>query len=271
LTAPASTTVVDRLAAQSPPVRLPDSDDSAGLPQDEEWFEVELGRGWRRLRIHDYEAIFSIPGLYEKVVYDLLDCRSPARVRRLLEHQLEARGVESQKLTVLDLGAGNGCVAEELGKLPAVEIVGLDILPEAEEAANRDRPGLYADYVVGDICRLPAGGERRLQERSFDCLVSVAALGFGDIPPEAFANAFNRIEEGGWVAYTIKESFVKNGDGKGFSGLVRRMLQENILELADEEAYSHRLSAAGEPLLYRAFVGQKRRDIGAEELAEVVG
>jgi hypothetical protein len=36
-------------------------------------------------------------------------------------------------------------------------------------------------------------------------MTSVAALGFGDIPPEVFESAFELVEDGGWAAFTIKE------------------------------------------------------------------
>ena len=39
-------------------------------------------------------------------------------------------------------------------------------------------------------------------------MTTVAALGFGDIPPDAFAAAFNLVEDGGHVAFTIKEDFI---------------------------------------------------------------
>ena len=43
-------------------------------------------------------------------------------------------------------------------------------------------------------------------------MTSVAALGFGDVPPEVFTAAFDLVEDGGWVAFTIKEDFLDGGD-----------------------------------------------------------
>lgn len=268
MSAPASTTLVDHLASKSPSVRLPAIGEE--VSQDEEWVEVELGREWRKIRLHDYEAIFSIQGLYERIVYDQLKCQSPQVVRRLLVEQLLAADVDPQSLTILDLGAGNGCVAEELRKLSVSGIVGLDIIPEAKEAAERDRPGLYDSYVVGDICETPSDAVRTLSSKSLTCLVSVAALGFGDIPPLAFSRAFNQIETGGWVAFTIKESFLLEGDPSGFATLAHSLLQDKILQLKAKKAYTHRLSTAGSALTYVAFVGQKLRNIDEARLPEIV-
>ena len=57
---------------------------------------------------------------------------------------------------MLDLGAGNGMVGEALREHGFEEITGVDITPEAGEAAERDRPGVYADYHVCDLLDPPA-------------------------------------------------------------------------------------------------------------------
>ncbi|MBK7405348.1 MAG: class I SAM-dependent methyltransferase [Phycisphaerales bacterium] len=231
------------------------------LDQDEEWVVVRQGRGWRKIRLHDYNEVYSVPGLYEKWIYELFQCRSPQKIRELLGHALEEAGVGPGSLRVLDLGAGNGCVAEELQGLGVEHFVGVDIHDEAAEAAERDRPGLYEDYVVGDLTALAPAGEAKLASDAFDCMTCVAALGFGDIPTEVFAAAFNRVEDGGWIAFTIKSDFLKPSDQSGFSSLIRRMVTGGVLELRAKETYQHRISTDGEPLLYDALVGRKRSDI----------
>ena len=93
-------------------------------------------------------------------------------------------------------------------------------------------------------------------------MVCVAALGFGDIPPDAFAEAFNMVETGGHVAFNIKEDFMSDEDETGFSALIRHALDDGTLELEGEmRRYRHRLSAAGEPLHYLAASAIKRRDL----------
>ena len=67
------------------------------------------------------------------------------------------------KLRVLDVGAGNGMVGEELDRMGARHIVGVDIIPEAKEAAERDRPGVYDDYFVVDLTDVPAGDLARME------------------------------------------------------------------------------------------------------------
>src|SRR5215210_5008340 len=169
------------------------------MEQDEEWCEIDEGGETRQIRFHDYAEIYRVPGLYERLFYEGLRCRSPAAVCGLLW--------------------------EQLGRDSA-------------------RPSLSVREVV--------------RRQRFKCLVTVAALGFGDIPPEAFAAAYNLIAVDGWVAFNIKEDFLADGEQSGFARLIRRMLDDGTLESCAQRRYRHRLSIAGEPLHYVAMAARKR-------------
>jgi SAM-dependent methyltransferase len=238
------------------------------LDQDHEWCRVTVGGKTRDIRFHDYDEIYSIPGLYEFLFYERLRCCSPEVVRSLLEEELDAEGVDPAALRVLDLGAGNGMVGEELADLGVSSIVGIDLLPEAAAAAERDRPGIYDAYHVCDLTALTADRRRELAARDFNSLVTVAALGFGDIPPLAFAEAFNLVADGGWIAFNIKEHFLDDGDPTGFSRLIGRLLERGIVEQRAEKVYCHRLATNGEELNYVAIVGIKRSDVSPALIAE---
>lgn len=231
------------------------------LEQDREYVVVKHGEDWRQIRLHDYDDVYSVQGLYERWVYDIFRCASPRKIRELLEECMALFRSDARDLRVLDLGAGNGCVAEELAKAGVKHFVGVDIYDEAETAAERDRPGLYDGYVVGDLTNLPEADRRTLRDHRLNCLTCVAALGFGDIPPQVFAEAFNYIEDGGWIVFTIKRDFVDDADTSGFSKLIRHLLASGVIELAAREVYTHRVSTDGENLLYSAFVARKRADI----------
>jgi len=247
-------------------VRLPEVNGDAP-DQDAEWCEVKVDGELQRLRFHDYAEIFSIPGLYEQLFYEKLECASPETVRGLLEDVLEERRTPPGDLVVLDVGAGNGMVAEELSDLGAGSIVGVDILEEAASAAERDRPGVYDDYRVVDLTDPPLHDDAALAAAGFNCLTSVAALGFGDIPPAAFAQAFDYVEDGGLVAFTIKERFVQpREDESGFSRLIRRMHEQDMMQTLVEHRYRHRFSVSGEPLHYLAYVAEKQSADSASEL-----
>ena len=91
--------------------------------------------------------------------------------------------------------------------------------------------------------------------------MTVAALGFGDIPPAAFVEAFNIIQKQGWVAFNIKDTFFRNSDETGFSRLIRELMFSDFLDIYHVERYRHRLSIEGEPLYYFAMAGRKNEDV----------
>lgn len=231
------------------------------LDQDEEW--CDAGRDGRhvRIRFHDYHLIFECPGLYEQLFHELLECTSPRVVRGLLGRALADRDIDPAGLRVLDVGAGNGMVGEEIRALGAGTVYGVDIIEEAAQAAARDRPGVYDGYLVADLTALGPVEREELTARRFNTMTTVAALGFGDIPPAAFTAAFNLVETSGLIAFTIKEDFVADHDATGFSRLIKRMLAEEVIALVADEHYRHRLSVRREPLYYIAYVAQKLRDI----------
>jgi hypothetical protein len=160
-------------------IALPPADLS--LTQNAEWCVVRLNGEWREIRLHDYDELFSVPGLYECLIHDILKCESPARIRRLFEAELAASGTQAATLRALDLGAGNGMVGEELADMGVKFIVGADIIEAAAEATQRDRPGIYANYHVVDMTRLNQSDRRELAGYGFNCLTCVAALGFGRV------------------------------------------------------------------------------------------
>lgn len=242
-------------------ISLPEA--TGKLAQDEEWYELRMDGETRRIRFHDYAQTYSIPGVYERLFYDTLKCDSPRTVCGLLEEHLDGEGRDPSQLRVLDVGAGNGMVGEQLAEMGAEQIVGVDIIEEAAEAAERDRPGVYDDYLVADLTDLSESQREELRSRELNCLTSVAALGFADIPPAAFAEAYNLVEEGGPVSFSIKEEMLSGKDSSGFSRLIDEAIDDGALELKAERRYRHRLSLSGEPLYYVAMVAEKARDLPA--------
>lgn len=230
--------------------------------QDAEWCWVAVAdEPPRRLRFHDYAEIYTIPGLYERLFHEELRCTSPETVCGLLGEVLEQRDLEPDELRVLDLGAGSGMVGEQLADLGASHLVGLDIFEEARQAAERDRPGLYDEYLVADMCDPNPDVDRALREANLNCMTSVAALGFGDIPPAAFANSVNYIEPGGLFAFNLRDRFLEESDKSGYRKLIDRMLDESIARPLAERRYRHRYASNGDPLYYVAVVAEKTAHI----------
>jgi len=254
-----------RYRVQFPP------EDGQKLGQDEVSFHiVEKSGNKQKIRFHDYDEIFQRPGLYEQIFYDRLKCCSPEKVGRLLELALGTDREPVTELRVLDLGAGNGIMGETLkDKHGVARLVGADIIPEARTAAFRDRPDVYDEYYVADMTNLSADEEEEIQEWSFNCLTSVAALGFGDIPPEAFLKSMQLIKDDGWVAFNIKETFLDRSDQSGFSRFIRELIFSEYLDVYHLERYRHRLSMEGRPLFYFALVGRKTGKIPSDFLERI--
>jgi len=244
-------------------IDFPDVDQ---VEQGKEFFWVESNGTREKIRFHDYDRIYQIPGLYEHLFYERYRCNSPEVVCGLLkEHLAES---DADTLCVLDIGAGNGMVGEQLVELGADSVVGIDIIEEAAEALDRDRPELYEEYYVADLTRLPSPVQRSLKDQNFNCLTVVAALGFDDIPPLAFANGYNLVSTPAWVAFNIKEDFVCEADSTGFCQLIERMVDADVMDIQERRRYRHRFCQDGTPLYYHAVVGQKKQNIPTEMLDE---
>ena len=240
--------------------------DAQDLEQDEVSFYLMEGERKLRLRFHDYDQIYLRPGLYEQVFYDRLKCSSPQKVGELLKQSVDASGQTFTELRVLDLGAGNGMMGEVMKKYGVARMIGVDIIPEAQDACYRDRPNVYDDYYVADFTNLKPELNEEIADWSIDCLTSVAALGFGDIPPSAFLKGLRYVKQGGWVAFNIKETFLDRSDMSGFSRFVRELIFSKYLNIHHIERYRHRLSMEGTPLFYFALVAQKTAGIPADFL-----
>jgi predicted TPR repeat methyltransferase len=249
-------------------IRFP-SNETKQLAQDQAYFLLDESQGPRKIRFHDYTELYALPGLYEQLFYDRLKCESPTKLSGLLKNVVTGLGGNVSQLRVLDLGAGNGMMGEALAKYGVSRMVGVDISQEAHDATQRDRPGIYDAYYVNDLTKLSSRQREDLLNWRLDCMTTVAALGFADIPPAAFLEAYNLIEVGGWVAFNIKESFLDNRDTSGFSMFIKQLILSDYIDLHHLERYRHRISIDGDPLYYFAVIARKNQDIGSDFLASL--
>ena len=240
-------------------VRFPD--DAGSLALEEEYFYVQLEGREQKIRLHDYARIYRHPGLYEHVVTDKLQCRSPWVVSDLLAGELDRSGVGLSTLKVLDFGAGCGIAGEILHERGVRSIVGLDMLAEAGKAAQRDRPGVYGTYVVGDICRLEPKTWTDLEPYPFNTLISVSALASGHIASDAFAAAFNLITDGGWIAFNVLHEAADGCSDADRYRFRQQVIGSGCMQVKAERIYNHRLLMNGRWIENVAVVGQKRRNI----------
>lgn len=244
--------------------------DTQNLDQNEEFcYLKESDDKERKILFHEYAEIYKIPGLYEQLFFERLKCSSPSKVVEALRYTLSQAQENFTELRILDLGAGNGMMGDELRKYGCARLVGTDIIREACDACLRDRPTAYDAYEVVDFCNLNDEQMENLQGWSFNCLTTVAALGFGDIPAKAFVKAFNILQSKGWIAFNIKETFLDKSDITGFSVTIRELIFSEYLDIYYLERYRHRLSAEGQPLYYFAIAGRKNADIPEDFLTSI--
>lgn len=238
-------------------IRLPDVNFSS-QPESDVYFVLdhEDGRS-ERIRFHDYDSIYAIPGLYEQIFYERLKCDSPRFLAQLLDQVLAQSGDDLNRQRVLDFGAGNGMMGQELARYGVSRLVGADISAAAEAALDRDRPGFYDAYYVADITVPDPALKQALERWQFTCLTTIAALGYDDIPADAFREAFNLVVDGGWIAFNIKETFLGESDASGFALFVRHLIAGEFMQLHHLERYRHRISIEGNPLYYYAVIGRK--------------
>lgn len=238
-------------------VEFPPPSENGRMGQDEAYFSLVRDGQREKIRFHDYGAIYERPGLYEQLFYDRLKCQSPRKVTAILHETLRENGEHASELRVLDLGAGNGMAGAALAEYGFSRLVGADIVPEARDGAFRDRPGLYDHYYITDMGALDAAERAELEGWSFNCLLTIAALGFGDIPARVLAEAFELVDDRAWIAFNIKETFLDRSDVSGFSRMVRELVFSQYLDLHHLERYRHRLSIDGAPLYYYAVIARK--------------
>ena len=176
---------------------------------------------------------------------------------------IEQAALQHCRGSVLDVGAGNGMVGDELRHRGVSKVVGVDIIKEAKQATLRDRSGVYDDYRVADLTNIPKTDEDALLKHDLNCMTTVAALGYGDIPPLAFLQALDLISTPAWLAFNIKEDFLHERDQSGFSRLIRQLIQEDYILPLCYRRYRHRLSVTGEPLYYVAMIAKKCKPVAS--------
>ncbi|MFE2066795.1 methyltransferase domain-containing protein [Streptomyces sp. NPDC059467] len=207
------------------------------------------------VHLHEYTRIYAVPGLYEHVVQERLQCRSPQVAAEGLLRAVARLGLEPGSLTVLDIGAGTGLVGELVRRGGVGRVVGVDPLPAARRASLRDRPGVYADYVVGDFLLGDTLGES-LRPYAFGGLVSAGAFGGTHATPRALENALKVLSPGAPVAFTIDERWMDASDPDGFGAAVERLVAGGGLTVLERTRFQHRVTTTGEPIFYQLVVGR---------------
>jgi hypothetical protein len=146
--------------------------------------------GGVEIRLHDYRAIYGYTGpdgqgnLYDAVLLKL-GYASASYLAAALAARFKELSLQPQNVVALDIGAGSGWLGELMRTIGVGHVIGEDCIEAAREAARRDRPGIYDDYIVYDDLNLNPDSQAALGEtvrnKGVNCLVSAAAIGSGHI------------------------------------------------------------------------------------------
>jgi hypothetical protein len=232
-------------------------DTTPGRRQAQEEFLLHHGDGSaERITLHDYARVYSVPGLYEEVVQHRLECASPATVAGALVEAAQSEGRTADGLRAFDLGAGNGVVGEELAARGVAVVAGADGVAEARDAAHRDRPGLYAHYLVGE--RLDVGEVARLvRDEGLTALVAAGAVGEGHVPVDALAQLWDAFPPGSFLALTLADREDDHDVTDVEAMIAGTAGQEHPSRTVVRRRFRHRLSMAGDELFYLVLVAVK--------------
>jgi hypothetical protein len=214
----------------------------------------DASAGEEIVHLHDYERIYDVPGLYEHIVQGLLGCRSPQTATEGLAYALDQLGLDPAEVVLLDLGAGTGIVGELASGLGVQTLVGMDTLEAARAACLRDRPGLYRDYLVGDLAAPAPELLAHLRSHRPTALISAGAFGGNHAPPGALLGALALLPPGAPVAFTIDERWMRTDGPGGFRSAVTQLLTSGRLRLLRRARFQHRVSTTGDPIHYELVV-----------------
>ncbi len=227
-----------------------------GPPEaDGEYVGLRDGGGPEEIvHLHDYERIYSVPGLYEHIVQRLLRCRSPQIATGALARALTQLRLDPPEITLLDLGAGTGMVGELANGLGIRTLLGVDALEAARTACLRDRPRIYRDYLIGDLAAPAPELITSLRRHRPTALISAGALGGTHAPPAALLNALALLPAGAPVVLTVDERWMQTDGPRGFRTPISRLITSGRLRLLRRSRFQHRLSTTGSPINYELLV-----------------
>jgi hypothetical protein len=228
-------------------------------PGGEDWVEFGPADDRTRVGFHDYAALYAVPGLYERVFYDELGMRSSEEVVSLYAAALRDLERPPERERAIDLGAGNGLGGEGLRRIGVGHLVGIDLEPEARAAAERDRPEVYDDYLVGDLAGFAEATLAALQPTS---VLALSALGPGHAPPAVLDRGIGLLPPDGVFAFAVTPTLLPGSDdpvgqASGYPDYLRELFADRADELG-RHAYLHRRHTDGSDDLAVAFAGRLR-------------
>lgn len=168
--------------------------------------------------LHDYAALYDVPGLYEAVYFLRFGGRSPHLLAETLAQVVSPP--ERPGLQVLDVGAGTGVVGEQLRAIGFRRIAGTDLEPAGERAIRRDRGQVYDELRTMDLTRPGDDDLGWLRALAPQVVTIVGAVGFGHLPVEALAAVTRALPHRGLLAVTVAHRFEQEPELAGHAALL---------------------------------------------------
>jgi SAM-dependent methyltransferase len=237
--------------------------------QDKESFVLNHNGHSREIRVQDYDSIFSVPDLYEEVIHKKLECNSPSIIASFLNSYFSRQQRDPHSANVLELGAGNGIVAEALRHYGFRRFYGIDRSLVAAAAAQRDRPGLYQSYAVANLGH-PVGEKlESLSNFSPSLLLAVSCLGFSDAGVTNFLSGLTYIK-GGIFMVTLRDRFLDE-EGSDFRKMFEILREEGYVQMEEPVKFVHRKSTDGRPIYYYALMGRMVQALTEKDSTRIDG
>lgn len=233
--------------------------EAPGLKQTEEFFWATIDGARRRIAMHDYDALYGTPGLYEAVVFGALACDSPFAVIEIVAQARADGRISQAPPRILELGAGSGVFGALARQALSPELlVGVDLSPVAGALVARTRPEAYDQYLIADLAEL--GPHRAaLREMRFNLVGGVSAMGPGHIPPAGLDAAYDLLEPGGAFLFHARPDDGNLGpEGRNVhrEWIARRFASQRLKEVWRETRF-HRRSSDGGEIFYEVVLALK--------------
>ncbi len=155
--------------------------------------------------LHDYRALYAVPGLYEAVYLGRLGLRSPQLLAQVLSSVCPP--VRRAQLQVLDVGAGTGCVGAALSTAGFRRVAGTDLEPVSITAVSRDRGAIYTSARRIDLTAPTAADVGWLTQLVPDVVTVAGAIGWGHLPVAALHTLTRLLAPGALLAATVSQGY----------------------------------------------------------------
>ncbi|KAF2629031.1 S-adenosyl-L-methionine-dependent methyltransferase [Macroventuria anomochaeta] len=142
-------------------------------------------------------------------------------------------------LRIVDAGCGTGAVGNELAKMGAEDIDGLDISESMLKVARKS--GVYKDLKIADLTK-----KLKFEDGEYDSLVCCGTFTHGHLGPEPLAEFLRIVKSGGVVVATVLDSHWVE---KGFEAEAERLAKAGVCDIVENKVHQYRKDAGGGRIL----------------------